>query len=70
MKWEIQMEKIVVLRNPAEENTILVQCLQMLFPECEIEVRSRKGKTRNASEFSVILGKMNKGHETNFNSGS
>jgi len=64
------MEKIVVLKNQAEANTILVQSLRMLFPECEIKVRSRKGKTRNASESNLILREMNKGQRTNFDSGS
>ncbi len=32
------MEKIVVLRDKSQEDQLLVSCLGMLFPECEIDV--------------------------------
>lgn len=64
------MEKIVVLRNLAEENTILVQCLRMVFPECEIEIRSKREKTTNTSEFKKVFQGMNEGSKRFLNSGS
>lgn len=36
------MEKIVVLTDNAEKDNNLVKCLGMIFPECEIEVRSKQ----------------------------
>ena len=38
------MEKIVVLTNPAKEDNMLIACLHVLFPECEIRVQSSRGK--------------------------
>lgn len=38
------MEKIVVLINPAKEDDMLIACLHVLFPECEILVQSNLGK--------------------------
>jgi hypothetical protein len=38
------MEKIVVLTNPAKEDNMLIACLHVLFPECEIRVQSSLGK--------------------------
>ena len=35
------MEKIVILNSPCERDSILIACLRILFPECEIEVRSQ-----------------------------
>lgn len=39
------MEKIiVVLTNPEKEDNMLIACLHILFPECEIRVQSSLGK--------------------------
>jgi len=34
------MEKIVILNGPSGEEAILIECLNILFPDCKIEVRS------------------------------
>ncbi len=44
------MDKIIVLRNNPEMDDNLVECLRMLFPECEIDVLSRPA--RNMDDFS------------------
>ena len=36
------MEKIVVLTGDPKTDNNLAKCLKMLFPECEIEVRSKQ----------------------------
>jgi hypothetical protein len=36
------MERIVILSNPSEEDDILIACLQILFPECEVQVKSKE----------------------------
>ena len=38
------MEKIVILTNPSEEDDILISCLQILFPGCEIRVESKENE--------------------------
>lgn len=35
------MEKIVVLTGGSENDSKLIECLKMLFPECEIDVQQR-----------------------------
>jgi hypothetical protein len=37
------MEKIVLNMAHSEERARLIQCLNLLFPECEIEVRPVEG---------------------------
>jgi len=37
------MEKIVVLTNPSGEDAILIRCLRVLFPDCDIIVESKGG---------------------------
>ena len=34
------MEKIVILGNRKVKNDLLVTCLKVLFPECQIEIYS------------------------------
>jgi hypothetical protein len=36
------MEKIVVLNGFSEEDGMLINCLKVLFPECEIRVGSNQ----------------------------
>ncbi len=31
----------MILNSPCERDSILIACLRILFPECEIEVRSQ-----------------------------
>ena len=40
------MDKIVVLSGNTERDDNLVRCLKMLFPECEIEIVSRRSENR------------------------
>ena len=35
------MEKIVVLAGNTDQDSKLIKCLKMLFPECEIDIRER-----------------------------
>lgn len=35
------MERIVVLTGGSENDGKLIECLKMLFPECEIEIQQR-----------------------------
>lgn len=35
------MERIVVLTGGSENDNKLIECLKMLFPECEIDVQQR-----------------------------
>ena len=44
------MEKIVVLTGDSSKDDNLINCLKMLFPECDIEIHSRQPKT-NSSDF-------------------
>jgi len=39
------MEKIVILNDASEEDNILIACLRILFPQCEILVLSRCTET-------------------------
>ena len=41
------MEKIVVLTGEADKDDNLINCLKMLFPECNIEVHSKESETRS-----------------------
>ena len=34
------MEKIVILSGASEEDGMLIDCLRILFPECELQIRS------------------------------
>jgi hypothetical protein len=34
------VEKIVVLAESSEEKELLMACIQILFPECEIQISS------------------------------
>ena len=52
------MEKIVILSNRQVENALLLSCLKVLFPECQIEIRSTiAGRVENS------LGKDNENKE-------
>jgi hypothetical protein len=41
-KRRLKMDKIIILTNSSEKSGMLVSCLHMLFPECEIELQSRE----------------------------
>ena len=62
------MEKIVVvLSNPAKEENMLMACLHILFPECEILVQSsRERGIQDTNVFGevpwVIRGTKNSKH--------
>ena len=35
------MEKIVVLTNGLDQDNKLIECLKIIFPECEIDIQQR-----------------------------
>jgi hypothetical protein len=39
------VDKIVILTRLTEADDRLIACLAMLFPECEIQIRSRQTKS-------------------------
>jgi len=39
------VDKIIILTRHAEADDRLIACLAMLFPECEIQIRSRQTKS-------------------------
>jgi hypothetical protein len=43
------MEKIVILTNPSEGDDILISCLRVLFPECEMRVESKETENLESS---------------------
>ena len=36
------MDKIVILNGNSERDDSLIECLNILFPECEIEIQSKQ----------------------------
>lgn len=48
------MDKIVVIADHSEGNQQLVKCLKLLFPECEIEVVSKR--TEHIKDISLSPG--------------
>jgi len=36
------MNKIVILNGTSERDDSLIECLNILFPECEIEIQSKQ----------------------------
>jgi hypothetical protein len=53
----IKMEKIVVLTGNHKDNN-LIKCLEMLFPECMIEVLEKKKPETEKEKFSQPSRKM------------
>ena len=47
------MDKIVILSGNSERNDSLIECLRMLFPECEIQNLS--GRTESFGDFPVYM---------------
>lgn len=45
------MEKIVILNGTSEEDNMLFDCLRILFPECEIQIRS--GNNDSSRDVSI-----------------
>lgn len=39
------MEKIVLLTSDSDRDNNLIKCLKALFPECEIDIQSKEGKS-------------------------
>ena len=39
---KLNMDKIVILTGNSERNDSLIECLNILFPECEIEIQSKQ----------------------------
>lgn len=44
------MEKIVVLTSGADQDTKLIECLKMLFPECQIDIQQRMPGDQNPAD--------------------
>ena len=38
------MKKIIVMSDAAQKNDILLACLKVFFPECEVEIRLKNDK--------------------------
>lgn len=59
------MEKILILSGPAEGDEILIACLRILFPEYEIQVRSKRLESSGDLLVAPELSKADKGGKTN-----
>ena len=53
------MEKIVVMTGESERDDNLIKCLEVLFPECEIEIHSRLSGDNDKSASSNGVGDKN-----------
>ena len=49
------MRKIVILTDQAGEDNTLIRCLLILFPECEIRVKSERTHNHNYSGFAEFF---------------
>ena len=62
------MEKIVILAGNSEADSCLVTCLNLLFPDCEIQVLSRRPESfkedDNTRERNTSM-KVRKGSKAN-----
>lgn len=61
------MEKIVVLTGDANKDDNLINCLKMLFPECDIEIHSKHPESKcdeilsnDHSDLNSLNDKLNK----------
>ena len=59
------MDRIVIVTDSSEENDMLITCLRMLFPECEIQIVS--SRTESPGDVPEALGHdaVDKGGEKN-----
>lgn len=48
------MKKIVILNATSEENEMLIECLRLLFPDCEIQGQSKR--MESAKEVQAVSG--------------
>lgn len=52
------MKKIVILTDHPERGNMLIACLHILFPECEVQVLSKRmeilGDVQAASGFDTV----------------
>jgi hypothetical protein len=46
------MEKIVVMSGGTEQDSNLIECLRVLFPECEIDIQNREPANYDSFELS------------------
>jgi hypothetical protein len=44
------MEKIVVMSGGTDQDSNLIECLKVLFPECEIDIQNRTPKNYDTFE--------------------
>jgi len=61
------MEKIVILTDHSEDDNNLIKCLNMLFPECEIEIHTSQAEvdcnstsTSGSAENKILDDKLEK----------
>ena len=47
LKGGTEMDKILVMTDHSETDGYLVQCLNLLFPECKIEMKQRQTKSED-----------------------
>ena len=59
------MEKIVILKRPSEKDDLLISCLRILFPECEIEVQSGQFESPKDIQTNTDLGTAQKKRNKN-----
>jgi hypothetical protein len=59
------VDKIVILTRHAEADDRLIACLAMLFPECEIEIRSSRVEAFGAASLAPERPSTDKGEKKN-----
>jgi hypothetical protein len=55
LKRKSDMHKIIFITDQSQRDKELVRCLNMLFPECEIEIRSRLQRSQKAKTTPLRL---------------
>lgn len=41
------MDKILIMKDEKESDSYLIQCLNLLFPECKVEIREKQDGSNN-----------------------
>ena len=59
------MDKIVILTGNSERNDSLIECLNILFPECEIEIQSKQ--TEGFEGFPIHMKENSEDHDQQAN---
>jgi hypothetical protein len=59
------VDKIVILTRHAEADDRLIPCLAMLFPECEIQIRSSRVEGFGAASLAPARPSTDKGEKKN-----